>query len=693
MVYRPEIDGLRTIAVVPVIFFHAGVSIFQGGFVGVDVFFVISGYLITTILIGDLERGEFSILRFYERRARRILPALFTVILCSIPPAWVALDPARFTDFSESIVATILFASNFLFWMEAGYFDEDVENKPFLHTWSLAVEEQYYIFFPVLLFMLWRYGRRSTLGAIVVLTVISFGLCLWGARNASSANFYLLPFRMWELFIGSICAFFAASALSQRGNGALAGLGLGLVVASIFLIDADMAFPGVVTLGPVLGTALIILFAPPQTLVARALSLKVMVWIGLISYSLYLWHQPIFSLARVRLNNGHALDLPQMTALIALTFGLAALTYWFVEQPFRKRGRTGRRLFEARPRLFTASGATMAAFIVFGLFGVLSDGAAMRYPPNYATLVASFDDRTHLPCKFEPNLPIPTAHPAEECLVLAGDGGGDTVMILGDSHGWAMSHELAEGLTKAGLNAYVMTYAACPPVPGMYILEADTPGECNRFVTETLDWAKASGIRQIIIGARYQSHIHGSGFDNGEGGVETSDGPARAIDAAWDGTGHIPPRGDRLARIRAALPERLAAMSLEFDLVVVGPVPEAGWHVPRRGMELMEQADKMPHLTTSYEAVRARIDPVHDMLERIYDHDHGHVEIVPVAGLFCDTGTGRCDNIVDDQVLYYDDDHVSNTGARLIAPRVIEAVLSARAQRLPSETGGRGTDG
>ena len=678
--YRPEIDGLRTIAVVPVILYHAGVTVFQGGFVGVDVFFVISGYLITTILIGDLERGDFSILRFYERRARRILPALFTVIFCSIPPAWLALDPARFTDFSESIAATILFASNFLFWMESGYFDEDAENKPLLHTWSLAVEEQYYIFFPVMLFVLWRYGRRSTLGTIVVLTLVSFGLCLWGARNASSANFYLLPFRMWELFVGSICAFWATSALSQRGNEALAGLGLAMVVASIFLISSDMAFPGAVTLGPVIGTALIILFARPGTRVARALSLKGMVWVGLISYSLYLWHQPIFALARLRLNNGRALDVPEMAVLIVLTFILAFLTYRFIEQPFRKRGRRGRRLLEARPRLFAVSGVAMAAFIGFGVFGVLSNGAAMRYPPNYATLVASFDDRTELPCKFEPNLPIPASHPAEQCMVTAGDGSGETVMILGDSHGWAMSHELSAALVEAGLNAYVMTYAACPPVPGMYILEADTPGECNRFITETLDWAKTSGIRQIIVAARFQSLIHGSGFDNGEGGVETAAGPARAIDAAWDGTGRIPPREDRLARIRAALPERLAAMSLDFDLIVLEPIPEAGWHVPRRGMEIIERTETLPHLTTSYDAVRARTEPVHEMLQEIHTHAHGHVEIVPVEDLFCDADTGRCDNIVDGEVLYYDDDHLSNTGTRLIAPRVIDAVKAARAR-------------
>ena len=679
LAYRPEVDGLRTVAVMPVILFHAGFTVFQGGFVGVDVFFVISGYLITTILIGELERGEFSILRFYERRARRILPALFTVILCSIPPAWIVLDPARFTDFSESIGATILFASNILFWMEAGYFDEGTENKPLLHTWSLAVEEQYYIFFPVMLFLLWRYGRRSSLATIVLLTLISFGLCLWGARNASTANYYLLPFRMWELFVGSICAFLATSPASQRGSQALAGLGLVMVVASVFLINSDMPFPGTVTLGPVLGTALIILFARPGTWVVWILSLKGMVWIGLISYSLYLWHQPIFALARLRLNNGRTLELPEMGALVILTIILATLTYWLVEQPFRKRGkRSGKRLFEARPRLFAASGLTMAGFIAFGLFGVVSNGAAMRFPPNYATVIASFDDRTELPCKFEPNNPIPEVHPAEQCLITAEGGHGETVMLLGDSHGWSIAGTLSEALAEKGLNTYVMTYAACAPAPGFYILRADDPAECNRFVTEALAYARDAGIRQIIIAARFQVFVHGSGFDNGEGGVETAAGPSRPLDATWAPNGPLPDLETRLARMKAALPERLAAMSQEFDLIVVEPIPEAGWHVPRQGMALLESTGALPHLTTSYEVVRARTAPANEMLRAIYDHPHGHVEIVPIEDLFCDADTGRCDNIADGEVLYYDDDHLSNTGTQRIVPRIVEAVERAR---------------
>ena len=248
----------------------------------------------------------------------------------------------------------MLFASNFLFWMESGYFDLDAENKPLLHTWSLAVEEQYYVFFPIMLFFLWRLGRRSALGTIIALTVVSFGLCLWAGRAMPSANFYLLPFRMWELFVGSICAFLVTRPQMAQGHQALAGLGLAAVLASIFLIDDTMVFPGVVTLGPVLGTALIILFARPGTWTATLLSLKPMVWIGLISYSLYLWHQPILAIARLRF--GHDLPVYMMAGLIIASIVLAYLTWRFIEAPFRKTP-TRAPVFPRRGQVFAASGA------------------------------------------------------------------------------------------------------------------------------------------------------------------------------------------------------------------------------------------------------------------------------------------------------------------------------------------------
>jgi len=279
MHYRKEIDGLRAVAVVPVVLFHAGLSIFSGGYVGVDVFFVISGYLITSIIIGELSNGTFSLFRFYERRARRILPALFVVMLTCIPFAWSWMQAEAYQEFSQSLLGASIFGSNVTFWQQANYFGLAAETKPLLHTWSLAIEEQYYVMFPLLLIGLWGWGRARVFGVVLCFTIFSFGLCLWGARNMPNGNFYLAPFRAWELLVGSICAFVMFQK-PQKSNELLSLLGLVLLVCSIVAFGADTPFPSAYALAPVIGTALIILFATSKTLVGKLLSMRGFVGIG-----------------------------------------------------------------------------------------------------------------------------------------------------------------------------------------------------------------------------------------------------------------------------------------------------------------------------------------------------------------------------------------------------------------------------
>jgi len=332
--YRAEIDGLRALAVVPVILFHAGFELFSGGFVGVDVFFVISGYLITTILIDDIENNRFSIVNFYERRARRILPALSFVMLVCIPFAWMWMLPSQMKDFSQSLVAVSLFASNILFWRESGYFDASAEEKPLLHTWSLAVEEQYYVLFPIFLFFAWRFGKNRVFWIIVVVAAASLLLSEWGFRNKPTANFYLAPTRAWELLAGSIAAFIVQNR-GVKANNALSLLGLAAILFSIFAYDESTPFPSVYALVPVIGVVLLVLFAEKDTLVAKFLSMKLIVGMGLISYSAYLWHQPLFAFARIKLVDEPT--MPLMSFLAIASIALAILSWKFVEEPFRSR--------------------------------------------------------------------------------------------------------------------------------------------------------------------------------------------------------------------------------------------------------------------------------------------------------------------------------------------------------------------
>lgn len=367
MIYRREIDGLRALAVLPVILFHAGIAPFSGGYVGVDIFFVISGYLITSILIGDLRARQFSILRFYERRARRILPALIVMMAVCLPLAWALLLPEAFRDFSQSLVAVTLFASNVLFWLESGYFAPAAELKPLLHTWSLAVEEQYYIVVPLILWAFWRRGEARLAWALALLAALSLAVCLWLAPRAPSANFYLLPSRAWELLAGSLCAFALRDGWRPKSElGALAGLGL--IVAAVVGFDADTPFPSLWTLLPVGGTALIILCAQPGTRVAGLLSLPALVGVGLISYSAYLWHQPLFAFARA-----WTIFEPSTAAMLALSglaLGLGWLSWRFVEQPFRRpAGGTGQPWLASRRALFGTAAAASALTLAVGLAG------------------------------------------------------------------------------------------------------------------------------------------------------------------------------------------------------------------------------------------------------------------------------------------------------------------------------------
>ena len=364
MKYRSEIDGLRALAVLPVILFHAGFEWFSGGFVGVDVFFVISGYLITTIIISEMAEDKFSIVNFYERRARRILPALFFVMAACLPFAWLWLTPNDLKDFGQSLVAVATFSSNILFWFESGYFATAAELKPLLHTWSLAVEEQYYILFPIFLMLTWRLGLKWILILLSIVFFISLGIAQWGAYNSPSGAFFLLPTRGWELLVGVFAAFYLkynTHLKSHSLNQALSLIGFCMIVYSIVAFDEKTPFPSLYALVPTIGTGLLILCAVPKTFIHKLLSLKFIVGIGLFSYSAYLWHQPLLAFARHRLL-GDVSDLILLALCIA-SLAMAWFSWRFVEKPFRSKG-----IFS---RKFIFTGA-ITSIIIFTLIGSLA---------------------------------------------------------------------------------------------------------------------------------------------------------------------------------------------------------------------------------------------------------------------------------------------------------------------------------
>ena len=370
MKYRPEIDGLRTLAVTAVILFHADFKFISGGFIGVDIFFVISGFLITNIIVKEVEQKKFSILKFYEKRARRILPALFTVMLFCIPIAYFLYTPGQFLDFGESLIAVSLFSSNILFWVESGYFDAISEYKPLLHTWSLAVEEQYYIFFPLFIMIFWKFGEKIVISAILVVLILAE---YYTFNTSKSVSFYLLPTRLFEILMGSLITFIPVKNITKQSftlKQILSILGFILVSYSVLFFTNQTPLPGFLTLIPITGTSLIILFANKGTIINQILSTRLMVQLGLISYSTYLWHQPLFAFYKYS-NNGE-LTITIKVVLIIITQILAFLTWKYIENPFRDKQ------FMSRKKIFSYSITGLSTFILLGFIIKQNDGFSSR---------------------------------------------------------------------------------------------------------------------------------------------------------------------------------------------------------------------------------------------------------------------------------------------------------------------------
>jgi peptidoglycan/LPS O-acetylase OafA/YrhL len=332
--YRAEIDGLRAISVMSVMFGHAGFDWCSGGFIGVDVFFVISGFLITGIILDELAAGRFSIIGFYDRRVRRILPALLVVMLVCVPPGWIYMSADAFKNLGESLVATTISANNILLTITSGYWDMESSFKPLLHTWSLGVEEQYYMITPFVLAWAYRPHSARVGWVIAAIGITSFGACLWAMKAAPVSNFYLLPTRAWELAAGAGASFWMRGREETPSSDALSLLGLAGILGGVVLFQREMPSPSPAMLIPVGGAVLVLLFCR-KGLAHRLLTLPPIVGIGLISYSAYLWHQPLFAYFRVI--DAAEPTAWQLGALIPVSLLLAWLSWRYVEIPFRNR--------------------------------------------------------------------------------------------------------------------------------------------------------------------------------------------------------------------------------------------------------------------------------------------------------------------------------------------------------------------
>ena len=487
MKYRAEVDGLRALAVVPVILFHAGFEIFSGGYIGVDVFFVISGYLITTILIDDIEKEKLSIIKFYERRARRILPALFAMLFVSTIAAYALFYPSNLEDFSKSLAYVILFLSNIFFWKNTDYFATEAELTPLLHTWSLAVEEQFYLLFPIFLILAWRFGKNRVFWMIVIMSVVSLFLSEWGWRNSSVANFYLAPSRAWELFAGSIFAFTVQKRGVQK-NESLALLGLTLIILSIFVYDTSTPFPSVYSMVPVLGVGLILLFAEKGTLVSRLLSIKVFVGIGIISYSAYLWHQPLFAFSR--LLYGINLSVVISLMLIILTFILALLSWKYIEQPFRDK-----RKFTSN-QIFKYTFLTSFLFLIIISILLLTKGASYRFQ-----FPAQPEPWTDIKCHGSKKI-SQYENPLEECLGSDDNRTNGNIYLIGDSHAAQLTFALQSVAKKRKVDFYFINTESQDEYPNSFWRKSVTTDKLLEYLLSV------SSANDYFVTSFHRGHLN-----------------------------------------------------------------------------------------------------------------------------------------------------------------------------------------
>ena len=491
--YRSDIDGLRAVSVLAVIFYHANVSFFSGGFAGVDVFFVISGFLISSIILREQQMGTFTLANFYMRRVRRILPAIFTVTIVCIPLAWFILGPRDMKDFAQSVGGVVTFTSNLLFWRESGYFEQSVEYKPLLHTWSLAVEEQFYAIFPLVLMALAALRLKIKFVILACIFFVSFYFSMTYSQSDPGAAFYLIVSRAWQLILGAASALFVLNYtgnISRPVSEVLSIIGFMMVIVSIVIFDANSWDTPALMLIPVVGATLIIIFSKSQMIIGKLLGSKILVALGILSYSAYLWHYPILAFTKYSLTD----DLqPIYLSLIGLSsFALAYPTWLLIENLFRDSQRIGDRL------LLIIILPIGSGLFLFAILGHMSNGFDFRYNSEEKRIISYLSysySSSYNEGKCFMRADQDPAEWAESCILTD----GEKVFLWGDSHAAALS----SGLRRQWPNLSQMNSSGCPPIANKLFVKRPN---CKTFNDEILSVIKKQQPAILILHANWSSY-------------------------------------------------------------------------------------------------------------------------------------------------------------------------------------------
>lgn len=632
--YRPEIDGLRAVAVISVMLFHARPSLLTGGFAGVDVFFVISGYLITRIIGNAQAEHRFTLVGFYLNRARRILPALTAVMVAALVAVVLICDPPQAQAFGRNFAAAALFLANVYSWREGGgYFSLDASQMPLSHLWSLAVEEQFYLLYPLLLIALLKFFPKRAWIALAALGLASLLAAEVLNGPSPAVAYYMLPTRAWELLAGCVLA--AIPGKRQMRHEGLAGCGAALIGLTFFFLDSGVPFPGVAAVPVVVGTMLVIQCAAPGTIVGRALGSTPLRRLGLISYSAFLWHQPL--LAFVRIYPLNQVSAVVEFAMVPAAFLLAWPTWRWIEQPFRRNANAGRAL----TRIFLP---ILAALFLAGIWLSHSGGWPERFSPRARGLyaLASAYSTARARCDYSA-----AGKQVEDGGCVLRPDGDTTTAIFGDSHAAALAPGFVASAQAKSTRLILFSVSGCAPIYDL-VRNAALGADCSAVRTRIASYLIAHReITTVILAARWTSVFSGGTLDNAQGGIGAHPRPVPS-DAQ---------SAERLQGLRSMIVELLRSGK---QIVLVYPIPEAGWDVPkylakadRRGIPAPELSiDRSIELTYTAPA-RAALDAIGTM--------PGLTRLDPLASLCAE----RCALNRRWASLYADDHHLTSDGAKV----------------------------
>ncbi|MBK6348608.1 MAG: acyltransferase [Proteobacteria bacterium] len=641
--WRPDVEGLRGVAAILVVLYHSRMGVFHGGFTGVDIFFVVSGFVITRQVVLALDRGHFSLEWFLHRRVRRLLPAATLMVAVTLFIGNLVLLPTDLVNLADSAIAVLAWVGNLYFWRQHSYFADSGPELPLLHMWSLGVEAQFYLLFPFLLLAVLRWSPRHAVSLVGAVAATSLALSIWGTHQHPGASFYQLPTRLWEFLVGALIVLRGQdAAVSSRVRKGLAFLGAAAMLVGAICLSPQTPYPGIAAVLPVLATALVLSFAP-GTPVGRLLSLPKIVAIGAASYSLYLWHWPVLVLMRYRFGADPG---PVLVAFAFLAIALLTYLSWrFIETPYRDSAPLGRS-YRMSVVLFAAVACAVVSVLLIGL-----DGRPGRIPPAalvldaQRTLHGSGDDHCHAG-------PPQVVSIDELCRSDSAGAVRDRVLVWGDSHAHAIVPVLSAMAAEHGKELWQATYSSCPPLLGVDVARMAGSHHCREFNDMVLRAVRQFDIRSVVLSSYWSAYL----WDPALNPVDRWLDPYSSRDAL--GSGHA---AANRRNFENALARTVAALQAAgAEVLVLREVPTQQEFVPVALARAVIDGQDVSRVATTLAKHVARSGPADSIVSRSVTPDR----LMDPAAVLC--SAGRCPASLDGQSLYIDAHHLSAAGAGML---------------------------